>query len=222
VSLRAGVVVLCLAAVPVGAVTNGAVTNGAAPALRLVWFDPSALAPAGESIAREEASELLGRMGVNASWRRGRTGELRRSDEVWVVLIGGSPTGKAGVLVLGATPRKRPFAPIVWARVPNVCEAVGIGPERSTATLTSAEQRLVSVALGRVIAHEVVHAIVPSLPHGTGLMSDHFQWRELAAETIPIESHVIAAVQSSLRHQPLDALTRPRSQVASAGDEDRD
>jgi hypothetical protein len=44
------------------------------------------------------------------------------------------------------------------------------------------ERLAVGMAIGRVIAHEVVHALVPWLPHGTGLMSSQLTWRQLTGK----------------------------------------
>jgi hypothetical protein len=63
--------------------------------------------------------------------------------------------------------------------------------------------RALAIALGRVVAHEVVHALAPSVPHGTGLMSALLTCRQLTAPSIPFETEVGLAVQAALRGDPL-------------------
>ena len=117
------------------------------------------------------ASALLTRMGAAVSWRRATSSEVIEGGEVWVTLVGGGPPRSSSPLILGATSTRHPLASVVWVRVPNVRAALGISGTRSVLGLTLVERRMLAVALGRVIAHEVVHARVPSLPHGSGLMS---------------------------------------------------
>jgi hypothetical protein len=91
--------------------------------------------------------------------------------------------------------------------VPNLRAALGISRTRSVVALTPVERRLLAVALGRVIAHEVVHARVPSLHHGTGLMSRILTRRQLTAESIPFEPEVAFALQAALRGDPVFATS---------------
>jgi hypothetical protein len=212
-SPRVAVAVVSLAAVPMGATSAGA----EGPALRLVWFDPSELAPGSESVAREEAEALLGRMGASVAWRRGAAGELMRSDEVWIVLVGEGPKPASGSRVLGATLARQQLAPLVWVRVPNVRAALGISRTRPQLELRPDELRVLGVALGRVLTHEVVHAVVPALQHGSGLMSTSFTRAQLAAGSLPIESQVTLAFRAALREDRSLAAEGSRTLAARAG-----
>jgi hypothetical protein len=191
---------LSLAAVPVGGAAVRAET--AVPVLRLVWVDPSAIASGSELVARAEATTLLTRMGATVSWRRATAGEVMRTDEVWIILVGAGPPRSSGSVVLGSTRRNDSVAPVVWIRLPNVRAAVGIPTGGSLVGLPLAEVRPFAVALGRVIAHEVVHALVPSIPHGTGLMSGSLTRRQLTAASIPVEPEVALLFQAALQGDP--------------------
>jgi len=197
---RVAVAVLSLAAVPIDGGTVRA--DGAGPVLRLVWFDPSEIASGSESVARAETATLLARMGATVQWRRGTSGEVDRNDGVWVILVGEGPPD-SGEAVLGATRKGHSAAPVVWVRVPNVQAAIGISRGWSLLGLRPDEQRRLAVALGRVIAHEVVHAVVPSVPHGTGLMSGGLSRRQLTAASISVELDVALALQAALRNNHL-------------------
>jgi len=179
----------------------GAGTAHAEGVLRLVWFDLVGLAARAESVAQAEAAALAARMGAMVSWRRGEPGEVRRRDEVWVVLIGEGPRRGPSRLVLGTTLRGPRVAPLVWVRVPNVQATLAISGRRGR-PLAADELRRLGVAVGRVIAHELVHALVPSQPHGSGLMSDSFTARQLDAATMAIEPGVARAFGAALRGGP--------------------
>lgn len=198
---RVTVLILSLAAMPV---VGEAGPEGTAPTLHLVWLDPADVGSGSEAVARSEAASLLARMGATVSWRRGTPGETMREGEIWVVLLGPSGARASGhSLVLGATRGRLGVASVVWVRVPNVRAAVGVPQGRSLFTLAPGERRDVAVAIGRVIAHEVVHALVPSLPHGTGLMSERLTRRQLTAASIPVEPEAVLGLRAALRGDPV-------------------
>jgi hypothetical protein len=174
-------------------------------------------------VAREEAAKLLARTGATVQWRRGTSGEVNRNDGVWVILVGEDPPD-ADERVLGATSQGRSAAPIVWIRVANVRAAVGAPVRRSPLGPTLVDPRRLGVALGRVIAHEVVHAVVPSLPHGTGLMSRSLSRLQLTSASIPVDREVALALQAAVRDryphliQPLGAGLLAANATAQAKD----
>jgi hypothetical protein len=190
--------------------------------LRIAWFDPSDVAAGSELVARAEAEALIARMGANVTWRRAASGEMTRSEEVWVILLGSGGQPVSGPLVLGATRRHHPVAPVVWVRVANVRAALGISQRPPLRDLPPIERRLFAIALGRVIAHEVVHALVPSLPHGTGLMSGSFSRRQLTGGWIPIEPEVVFALRAALRGDPVVAPAGTQGLAAQAQVQEKD
>jgi len=186
--------------------------------LRLVWFDPSDIAAGSESVARAEAAAVFGRMGATVSWRRGTPGEIIQDGETWVTVIGAGPKQVSSRLVLGATLGDHQSS-VVWVREPNVRAVLGISRMRSAAALTPVERHALAVALGRVIAHEVVHVRVPSLPHGRGLMAATLSRRQLTAATISFEPDVAFALQAALRSEPGTAPVRMGVVAAAAARE---
>jgi hypothetical protein len=97
-----------------------------------------------------------------------------------------------------------------------VASAIGVVSGRP-ARLDPPEARALGVAVGRVIAHEVVHALAPSVPHGVGLMSASLTRRHLTAASIPVDPEVALALQSALRGEVL--LPRPDTGVLAAATE---
>ena len=101
--------------------------------------------------------------------------------------------------------------------------ALGVPRGPSLFGLGGFERHLVSVAIGRVIAHEVVHAVAPSVPHGTGLTAANLTRSQLRAPTIAVEAEVALAVQASLRGSPVfaPAATGVLAAQAEVPDKDR-
>ncbi|HYN05210.1 MAG TPA: hypothetical protein VE359_22365, partial [Vicinamibacteria bacterium] len=155
-----------------------AATLAASPVLRLVWVDPTGIGVGAEAAALAEARSLLRKMGATVSWRRGDASELARPGEVRVILLDRTATS-FGKAVLGATPPRFEVAPFVWVHVPSVRGVIGLDPRGSVFALSPAASRALAIALGRVVAHELVHALAPSVPHGTGLMSATLTTRQL-------------------------------------------
>lgn len=169
------------------------------PVVRLVWTDPAGVALGLEAWSRREAEGLLRRMGVSSAWRRGEASELARAEEVRIILLDRSAAREPGVPVLGATPQSFGVAPFVWVHLPGVRSAIGLRDGRAAARLDLPDARALGIAVGRVIAHEVVHALAPSVSHGTGLMSASLGRRQLTAPGLPIDAEVGLAMQAALR-----------------------
>jgi hypothetical protein len=176
---------------------------------RLAWLDPSGVARGFEGIAQPEVSRLLAEMGVTSSWRKAEPGELARPGEVRVIFLnlpGGHPTG---LPVLGATPTRSDDTPHVWIHVPSVGEAVGLQRYKAGALLELSEERRLGIGLARVVAHEVVHALVPTLPHGKGLMAPQLDRRMLTAPGLNVDARLGMAVREALRGAPSDTPNAP-------------
>ena len=90
---------------------------------------------------------------------------------------------------------------MIWLDYANVAWVAGSTAER----LVSADfavRRRVGVAMGRVLSHEVIHALVPGLPHSEeGLMGV----RLLGALERP------ASLDAATRDAVRKALARPRA-----------
>ena len=165
-------------------------------------MDPARVATGVEALARDEARSLLRKMGLSVSWRRGDAAEIARPGEVRVILLDRGAERAPGTPILGATPAHFEGPPFVWVHVPNVRAVMGLRPDRSVAAVEPASARALAIALGRVAAHELVHALAPSVPHGTGLMSAKLTRRQLTAATLPVDPEVGLAVRAALRGEP--------------------
>ena len=175
--------------------------SGAAPAAHLVWLDPSGIGDGTAATAKPEVVSLMRGLGVAVSWRRGNPHELARPGELRVILLNRPGTRDKGTSVLGATPAQADGEPHVWVHVPSVALALGIDRHDGEAMLDPRSAHCLGIGLARVIAHEIVHAIAPELPHGTGLMSMRLDRRMLTASTIPVDPEVGLALRAALANR---------------------
>lgn len=190
---------LLSAAKVVPALAGPAFTGGRSgrPLLRLAWIDPADVAAGSGASARDEAKRLLAGMGLDVRWRVCRPDELAIAGEVRVILLDRGAVTARRASVLGATPRTPGEQPHLWVHVPGVRASLGLGPRDASLAEFPARCR-VGVAIGRVIAHEVVHVVAPGVPHGRGLMASRFSTRELTTGETPVEPEVALAVRTAL------------------------
>ena len=174
--------------------------EGARP-LRLAWLDPAEVAVRCGTGAREEAVRVFKAMGIPANWRRANAGELARAEEIRVILLDRGALNGRHAAVLGSTPTRFESTPFVWIHVPSVRRALGLpGSDRTLLELRDGYS--LGVALGRVIAHEIVHALAPGVAHGEGLMASRLTRRDLTASSVPVTPEVISAVHNALAGVP--------------------
>lgn len=184
-----------------GAPPAPAVARAASPlpeSLALVWIDLGVAAVGSERAAREEATRLLREMGVSATWRGGDPGETAQPGELRVILLNRAAVDRSGSPVLGSTPSRFEGEPFFWVHVPSVQGALGLDPRRRLGPADLRDRHALGVALGRVIAHEIVHAVAPDIPHGAGLMSPRLKKADLTARTLAVPAHLGRALRAAL------------------------
>lgn len=180
---------------------------------RLVWVDPTGVAVGVEARARDEVVSLMRRMGIDVRWRRWRDGENDDPAEIRVILLDRGATRAPGVPILGATPRSVDAPRFLWVHVPSVRAMLGFAPNGWTGG-HPVSTRALAQALGRVVAHELVHALAPSVPHGVGLMSASLTRRQLTGGSLPVEPEVALAVRAALARGP--ALVQTDAAILAA------
>jgi hypothetical protein len=172
--------------------------RSALPVARLVWLDPAGIALGTDQVAQPAVTELLRELGVEARWRQGDPHELSRPGELRVILLPRPGVCANGLPVLGATPTQFASEPHVWVHVPSVASAVGIDRMRPGLRLDLHASRRLGIGLSRVVAHELVHALVPALPHGKGLMAARLDRRMLTGPALRIDPDVGLALRAAL------------------------
>jgi hypothetical protein len=140
---------------------------------------------------------LLAGSGVRLLWRRSGPGEETARDELRVVFLGAPGRGAhAGHPILAASGPTGP-APTVWVYMPTVRAALGL--PRATRFESFLAQRAMGVALGRVLAHELVHLLAPQVPHGTGVMAPRFRLTELGRGAMALDGTCARALLVAAR-----------------------
>ena len=143
--------------------------------VRLVWFDPMALFPDGVGRVGDEVTRLFRGLGVRVRWESGADGAVLGDGEgveIPLILLPSDPMpGRASRRVMGLVPKSSPGLRAVWVFLDNVRWTLGHHPRARTMSAREGEE--VGLALARVVAHEVVHAVAPDAPHTEGGLMHH-------------------------------------------------
>jgi hypothetical protein len=136
--------------------------------------DPEHVAPFGLEGVEAEAERLFAPLGVRLD------GATQNEAAVQVILLAADRSqGGLKPQVMGAVSRSVQNPAVVWILVPSVRRALG-GTSEQWPSLPNA---LVARALGRILAHEIVHLIAPELPHAqSGLMGPTLGRAQLLGE----------------------------------------
>lgn len=166
--------------------------------ITLVWYDVNGLRPRDVSGMARELDSIFREIGVKVACRRAHMDGAQPAPEgleIPVILLA-APSGGASPGVMGAVLRRHPPPSPVWIFLDNVRSALGY-PSGRRPSAASVEQEL-DVALGRIIAHEVIHAAAPWRPHTRGLMGSAINRADLTGSRRSLGSDCAAAVRSGL------------------------
>ena len=180
-----------------------------APSPDVVWIDLAGMPALAVDAARREASSVLQDVGLVPRWRVGAAHDQLGPHELPVVLMRRDHSSRKGEeRVLGAcTPRSS--SPRAWVYLDNLAWAMGVpspdGP------LTAEQAIRLGRAIGRIVAHEVIHAVAPAVGHArSGIMSPRFDRRDLLALHVPVDAGTRRGVQAVLATARASS-TPPRS-----------
>ena len=140
-----------------------------APLVRLSLIDLHGLTPDVFAGASGEAEAVLDRLGARVEVRSKRPSETHDPRDLLVVVMPGDPGPLLARTVLGAVQRDAPTRAL-WVFPRTIAAALGLSPD--PAGWTAPDRARFATALGRVVAHEVVHLTCPWRDHDTaGLMA---------------------------------------------------
>jgi hypothetical protein len=164
----------------------GTDVSDSAPRLRLVWIDVLGSAPYAFQGAARETSAILADAGVQAAWTLGDASTVSTEDELKIVLMPGATNGaRLPEHVMGGT-RRGGQSHTTWIYLSNVIWALGL-QDKHARRLSVQEEEQVARALGRVAAHEIVHAVAPDLRHSAhGLMAEKLGRAYLIRDTVAL------------------------------------
>ena len=178
--------------------------------LRLILIDAEGLSPEVSGVLHREITTILAAAGVDvdvvsAEQASGESVDVHATS-LKVVLLAedgrrfGVGDGHMGVnLIVGGRPNDT-----VYVFVPVVRKALG----RELRTGRRREREQIGRALGRVTAHEVVHALAPDVPHAsTGVMKATPNTRDLVAADVRLDAFASDRIRQALDRR-IGALAR--------------
>jgi len=190
-------------AVPVLAAAVLAATTGAAeerpdapPAEMAVrWHDPSHALPFGHEALAGEVRALLAPAGLELAWEAAAPDESDAGPTLRVVLLAAEQAGPSDVM---GSVQRGGASRTAWISLRGVERTLGLPAGRGAAPWPPGSHRLLAHALARVIVHELVHLLVPDLPHTRGgLMAPRLGRPFLTAQQVALAPAVAAAVRSA-------------------------
>lgn len=179
--------------------------DAASRRLTIHWSDPEQQFPYGTDDLVAEARALFAPMGIELEWAP--SGSVVTRDSVQVVLIArdrsGGRMGEHTMACVQSGPRAQPAA---WILVPRVRETLGLPGER-----LPNEGPLLSRALARVMAHELIHLIAPQVPHVPGGLMNASLGRDFLIGPLAnaLERGVVQAVRAAFESWPPSAGAWP-------------
>jgi hypothetical protein len=179
--------------------------------LALVWVDVLGSARTAFPEAAREIVSLLERMGVRATLREGDAHSVSSASELTLVILPRrSPGAGLDQSVMGATHRTPQGVRAIWVYAAGVGATLGL--DLTHGHLSLPERRDFGTALGRVVVHELVHALAPDRPHVKGgLMAGRMGRPLLLSAHLAID----AATAEAFRHA-LAGRAAPGDAVATA------
>jgi hypothetical protein len=142
----------------------------------LVWRDPLRQLPEGGDLVAHEAARALSPLGIELIWRQGD--EPASEEEAQVILLSDDAARRPGPILGRVNPSMHGA---IWIYARPLRAALGL--DSWNAYYSPLEARcLFARALGRVVAHEVVHHLCPELSHAAhGLMQARLRPTDLTA-----------------------------------------
>lgn len=164
--------------------------------LSLIWYDPSGALQEGLPALAAEVRSIFRGLGVEVSWRVGGMYGSAATPEVPVILLARDPVDhRRPARVLGLVmPAQEPMR-AVWVFHESLRLTLGL----DQGLLAPREGDAFGRALGRVVAHEVIHAVAPLAPHaGAGLMRHALSRSFLLGTEASVDARCAAAFLTRL------------------------
>jgi hypothetical protein len=186
--------------------------------LKLIWFDHAGLGWRDFETMARQPEEIFRPIGVQVSSRPGEDGSAYDPEaEIPVILLARDPApghDKAGVM--GVVLRDQEPARAIWVYLSNVRRAVGQDP-RIEVPPTPRESLEMARAVGRVVAHELVHVVNPEAPHARdGLMRTQLGRSFLVSREASLDPSCRKAFLAGLAERTITRAARERSRILSA------
>jgi hypothetical protein len=186
--------------------------------LSLVWVDVMGVARFAFPDASREIVSLLDRMDVRATVRLGDAHTVSTDSELTVIVLPGRPPGaKLDHAVMGATNRSSQGVRAIWVYADGVSATLGLHRRRGVPWVNSQRGEF-AIALGRVVVHELVHAVAPRQTHVKGgLMAERMGRSLLLASPLAIDAATSEAFRAGLVGRTSEAALAAGPDSSGAG-----
>lgn len=185
-----------------------------APTLHLSWIDSYKLVPPrAHGVMAEEVGVLFGELGIEVAWSQGLPAKSPSAAvQLTVILMPcdskdwGFTNGVLGTVPAGSGPPRR-----VFLFFPDIVRALGFRPPagrtrdlgQSPVSFRPNEEYEIARALGRVIAHEIIHALCPEQSHvQKGLMRARLDLSFLRQSRVRISPRIARRLRARLAPAP--------------------
>jgi hypothetical protein len=200
-----------------GEATRGIATAPyTAPRITLRVFDPRGELTTGIGETVAEVAAIFGGVGIDVWWEVAdpRRSEVMQPLTIPVVALRPPPRTPGKGRVMGMVLRGGGTPSPIWVVPDNVRWTLGLGRE-----LTTRESGELARAVGRVIAHEIVHSIAPDHPHeGRGLMRPTLGRRALLRAFDALAPECSRALARALASLPAEGTVPRETRVGAPGD----
>jgi hypothetical protein len=188
--------------------------------IELVWIDPLGRLPCAFDDLTREVAALFDGLGVTLQWHTATAGMPTDAGELHVILLDDARVGGNAARAMGVTQSSPGSARALWVVLPNIRRTLGL-PEVVRGHYSKEERWMLARAMARVVAHEIVHSVVPLLPHASsGLMRKQLDRGALLDDKLSLDPASLRAFRASVaaRLEGADVDTLPTGQRPADGD----
>lgn len=199
----------------VGSKTEDPPPVNAPLSLTIVWYDSYNLLPKSFESMKREVNRLFNEVGVNLKWRLGENvvpdETFADSLSVNVVLLPSDPKDWGlGGGVMGLATHRPGLKGSVYIFRKGIFRTLGLGCLGDAVRLPGAMAGLAR-AVARVVAHEVIHFIMPRYPHTKGgLMNRTMSLSFLVRPGVHIDGVSSKALRAELSNKTVESLAAAR------------
>ncbi len=203
----------CIPSLAIGNGGDGKVGGASSPGwssfpsltLTLIWYDTYQLLPRSFETMTKEVNRIFEESGVVVHWEMGRmdeTDEDAAQDPLKLNVILHPNRATAWGLkegVMGAATHREGMKGSAYIFFPAVVGAMGLGFQADALEGPRTTYELAR-ALGRVVAHEVVHVLVPYHPHASeGVMKPRMHQQFLARRDVHIDPESVKVIREEIQ-----------------------
>ena len=195
--------------------------------LLVVWHDPHYLYPGKYGGVAREVADLFAPLELEMEWRPAELHDPELDENtalLRIILLPSDPAGDGWGLDEDVTAVYLPShgpARSVYIFYNTLVQRLNIGSQRGRVPVAT-ERRLLDKALGRVVAHEMIHAVAPTMHHlDHGLMRPKVTHSYLARNEFSVSEEVkhafVAGVHGILTTETIPDTVEPGRLQAKRG-----